>query len=126
LDGAVALPLPVSQIAKQFQLTDLLVVINQPNSPETEKRSNFEKAAARCLLRHYSKGLERAYLDRKREYNIGLTDANNGRVDNGTENGCRVAVVAPSYQIPKYCTHVATLKSFADEGKRAIQRFFSE
>lgn len=126
LDGAVALPLPVSSIARQFQLADLLVVINQPNVPESVERSAFEKIAARCLLRPFSRGLEQAYLNRKREYNAGLAEANSGLVDNGTTNGCRVALLAPSYRIPKHCTNPAVLKDFAEEGRKAALNFFSQ
>ncbi len=126
LDGSIALPLPITQIAKQFQLTDLLVVINQPDVPDVEERGMFEKIAARFLLKPYSKGLEQSYLNQKRKYNIGLVEANSGVVDNGTKNGCRVALLSPSYDMPKDCTNPITLKLFFKEGQMAAQGFFSK
>ncbi len=125
LDGAISLPLPVSLIAKQFHLTDLLVIINQPNEPEIEERPIFEKIAARCLLRPYSRGLEKAFLERKIKFNLGLQEANVGIVDNGTSDGCRVAVVSPNHTISGYCTKPEVLKAFALEGRKEMEQFFS-
>jgi predicted patatin/cPLA2 family phospholipase len=126
LDGSMALPLPVSRIVQEFQLTDLLVVVNQLNMPQVEECSMFEKVAARCLLRHYSGSLERVYLDRKRRYNEGLAEANSVLVENGTSDPCRVTVLAPSYNIPKHCTDIDILKSFHGEGRNVASNFFLE
>ncbi len=115
LDGAIAMPLPVVEFATKYQLTDLLVMLSQPARLECPNVSLIERVASSMLV-PYSRKLQRAFLERQERYNASLAVALSGWVDNGTPQGCRVAVVAPSYAIKPHCTDPGVLQEFAQEG----------
>jgi predicted patatin/cPLA2 family phospholipase len=121
LDGGTAMSLPVAYVAERFELTDLLVVINEPDEKLDEERPLFEKIAARYCLRRFSPELEEAFLRRKHFFNIGLAEANSGVL----KNSCRVALISSSHRIPKACQDVSVLKAFAKEGRIKTREFFS-
>jgi predicted patatin/cPLA2 family phospholipase len=123
LDGAVSLPLPAEEVADRFSLTDLLIILNHTNENLPEELPYFEKIVASCTLgKFYSRSFKQAYLRQDKVYNRCLERVNSGILS----SGCRVAVIAPSFNISKVCTDAEALKEFAEEGKRQAREFFSE
>ena len=122
MDGGIAKPLPVIEVSEKFQLTDLLVIINQPNEARLEQPSIMEKIAAKIMLCHFSAELEEAFLNRERLFNCGLKNANSGILP----NGCRVSIIAPRFKTRLDCMNKNKLLALIEEGRKAIQTFFTK
>ncbi|HEV7424134.1 MAG TPA: patatin-like phospholipase family protein [Candidatus Paceibacterota bacterium] len=121
LDGGISLPLPVKEIAKKFSLTDLLVIINSTPEIFTEEHSLAEKIEAEYDLKNFGEDFAKAFSGQKKVAEESLALTSTGVLP----NGCRVAVISPTYNISKICTDVKTLKEFSEEGKRIAKSFFS-
>ncbi len=118
LDGGIGLPFPL-EIAELHNLTDLLVIVNQSGfDPQTP--SWLEKVIAFCCLRPFSRALEQTWLRRGALFNEALTLALSGTL----QNGCRVAVVRPTYDISHYSTVKKDLVAFGKKGIQAMGSFF--
>lgn len=120
MDGGIAKPLPVIEVSEKFQLTDLLVIINQQNKERSESPWWLERLAAKLALSHFSPELERSFLDRESLFNCGLRAANSGVLP----NGCRVALIAPKRRTKLDCMNKNELRILIEEGRKAIMGFF--
>lgn len=121
VDGSISLPLPVEEIATRFSLTDLLVVTNSTPEVFSEEYSFFQKIFAHFMLRKFSNSLKKTCFNAPSVSSESLENANSGILS----NGCRIAIISPSYNIRKDCSDVNVLKKFGEEGKRKAQDFFS-
>jgi predicted patatin/cPLA2 family phospholipase len=120
VSGALSNPLPVCEAAERFQLTDMLLILNQPPFFINEGRGFTQKLSALTFIRPRKHGLQDAYIHRKARYNYSLRLVLDGRLP----NGCRVGIVAPERKISKMCTDPIALKNHADHGYNQMMAAF--
>ncbi len=114
VSGAISNPLPIQEASEMFGLTDMLVILNQPEEPRSLNRMFSEKLGAR-FIRPKHPGLIEAFLHRDQRFNQGLELARSGKLP----NGCRVGIISPekTLAVPKLCTDVKRLSHLADHGE---------
>jgi len=117
--GILSIPLPLLNFSSLFGLTDLLVVLNEPNVPRQKNgwiKEKAEEFLASLFIRPLTPGLIKAFLTRNDSYNKNLIMANSGELD----NGCRVQIIAPARKnrISKLSTNPDELRNLSSVGRR--------
>jgi predicted patatin/cPLA2 family phospholipase len=125
VSGILSMPIPILEVAGRFNLTDILVILNEPNIPRRALnpfREYAERLAGSFFIRPLTPGLIKAFINRREIYNRSLAVANSRKLT----NGCWVRVVAPplGLRVSKTCTNRRLLQDLENSGRRTAFELF--